>query len=70
MVFVLVGNSKKVIKVDRDFLRRVVVVLEFGCDIDVDDLLICEFFFVFFLIVMLDGCICEVIGKFDLSNIL
>lgn len=37
IVLVLVDKSKIIVmKVDRDFLRRVIVVLEFGCDVDVN----------------------------------
>lgn len=69
-VSVPVGNSKKVIKADRDLLRRVVVALESGRDIDVDDLLTRELSPVPFSIATLDGCIREATGKSDLSNIL
>lgn len=67
-VSVPVGNSKKVIKADRDLLRRVVVALESGRDIDVDDLLTRELSPVPFSIATLDGCIREATGKSDLMS--
>ena len=57
-------------KIDRDLLIRVVVALESGRDIDVDDLLTRELSSVPFSIATLDGCIREATGKSDLSNIL
>lgn len=52
-------------KIDRDLLIRVVVALESGRDIDVDDLLTRELSSVPFSIATLDGCIREATGKSD-----
>ncbi|XP_044169787.1 uncharacterized protein LOC122953855 [Acropora millepora] len=60
----------RILELDRDLLRRVVVALESGRDIDVDDLLTRELSPVPFSIATLDGCIREATGKSDLSNVL
>lgn len=69
-VSVPVGNSKTVIKADRDLLRRVVVALESGRDVDVDALLKRELSPVPMSIATLDGCLRLATGKSDLGSIL
>ena len=68
---VSLDKSKTVaVKADRDLLRRVVVALESGRDVDVDTLLQKELSPVPLSIATLDGCLRHSSGKSDLGNIL
>lgn len=68
---VSLDNSKSVaIKADRDLLRRVVVALESGREVDVDTLLKRELSPVPLSIATFDGCLRQASGKSDLGNIL
>ena len=68
---VIIDNSKTIsMKADKDLLRRVVVALESGCDIDVDTLLQRELSPIPLSLATPDGNIRSASSKADLSNIL